>query len=189
MLPDHHEILSDLPDELDRPFLRRVAARAAETPDAALRAFLAVMVWGYGTGPLGPFRTWRILDQAADAPERLMAAAQAVARSPEAGYRHLAGAGRMRFLGPAYGTKYLLCAQPAGGATRALILDSFVAEGLGELAAVHINPVPWRWSTYERYLTLMHAWAADLGLDAEDLEYVVFQWVADRHGGQWAGEG
>jgi hypothetical protein len=189
MLPEHETILADLPDELDRPFLRQVAASAGATPEAALRAFLAVMVWGYGTGPLGPFRTWRILDQAPDAAERLMGAARAVARSAEDGYRHLAKAGRMRFLGPAYGTKFLLVAQPPGAATTALILDSYVAEGLGELASVHLDPVPWRWSTYERYLKLMHGWAADLGVAAEDLEYVVFQWVADRHGGQWAGEG
>ncbi len=189
MLPEHEAILAGLPDELDRPFLRQVAASAGATPDAALRAFLAVMVWGYGTGPLGPFRTRRILDQAPDAPVRLMDAARAVARSAEDGYRHLAKAGRMRYLGPAYGTKFLLVAQPPGAATTALILDSFVAEGLGELAAVHLDPVPWRWSTYERYVALMHAWAAELGIAAEDLEYVVFQWVADRHGGQWAGDG
>ena len=51
-----------------------------------------------------------------------------------------------------------------------------------------LDPVPWRWSTYERYLGLMHAWAQELGVTAEELEYIVFQWVANRHGGQWAAD-
>jgi hypothetical protein len=148
-----------------------------------------MMVWGFGTRPLGPFRTARILEQADDAPQRLLGAAQAASRSAEAGYAHLAKAGRMRYLGPAFGTKFLLFTQPPDASRTALILDSFVAEGLEALADVGLDPVPWKWPTYERYLGLMHGWAPELGVTAEELEYLVFQWVADRRGGQWADQG
>ena len=130
-----------------------------------------MMVWGFGTRPLGPFRTARILAQADDAPRRLLGAAQAVSRSAEAGYAHLAKAGRMRYLGPAF-RRNLLFTQPLTASPTALILDSFVADGLGALSGITLDPVPWKWPTYERYLGLMHGWAPELGVTAEELEYV-----------------
>lgn len=146
-LPEHADILSRLPGELDRPTVRAISAHAAEGPGPALRAFLAVMLWGFGTRPLGPFRTARILAQADDAPQRPLGAAQAVSRSAEAGYAHLTKAGRMRYLGPAFGTKFLLFTQPPAASPTALILDSYVAQGLAGVPQLEHERVPMTRST------------------------------------------
>ena len=189
MLREHERYIARLPDELDRPTVRELAARGAESDKRAVEAYLASMIWGFGKVPLGPFRTHRILDQGPDVPRRLRDAFRAVTRSAAEGYDHLAGPGRTKFLGPAFGTKLLFFTQPDGARPVALILDAYVAEGLGLLADTRLNPLPWSRPRYARYLELMHRWADDLGVAPDELECVVFQWVADRRGGQWADQG
>ena len=91
----------------------------------------------------------------------------------------------MRYLGPAFGTKYLHFCQPTGQPGRALILDAFAAEGLQRFAETSLDPIPWAEPTYRTYLRLMHTWAGALKIDPEDLEYCIFKAIADERGSQW----
>ncbi|GAB3062507.1 hypothetical protein GCM10027053_26220 [Intrasporangium mesophilum] len=97
-----------------------------------------------------------------------------------AGYRHLA-THRARYLGPAFGTKYLYFATPETG-NSPLILDRLVARWVARHAGIVLNPVPWSSRTYNRYLSLMAAWSSDLEVIPAKVEELIFR---DSAGGQW----
>jgi hypothetical protein len=161
---------------------------AATSPEAAMRAFLTAMVWGYGWVGYGPFRVQRILAATPDAPGRLQDAAGELTRGgPMRAYRLLGdrGVGHLRWLGPAFGTKFLyFCSPPS---RPALILDRLVANWLRANTDLRLNPVPWSSQAYGRYLTTMTGWAAELDLAADELEACIFGEQAKLVGGQWAG--
>ncbi len=190
MLPEHAEFLRALPAVLDREAVRAYGLRATETPALAAEAFIAVMAWGYGDVGFGPFRTARALGETPEAPNRLFSIATTLANGgPLAAYRRLASDARLIGLGPAFGTKFLYFTQPDGAPKPALILDRLVARWLVCEAGVELDPVPWSGSTYRRYLELMHEWAALIGCRPDELEYCMFQAMADASGGQWSRDG
>jgi hypothetical protein len=63
-------LLNSLPDRVDRAEAARYA-REVTTADTAVRAFLVVMIWGYGPVGYGPYRTARVLRENPDAGGRL----------------------------------------------------------------------------------------------------------------------
>lgn len=185
--PKFDSILADLPDRLDRGSVRGHCQSAAQSADDAQSAFLVVMTWGYGDVGYGPFRTARILADTPDASERLRLAADAVATGgASAGYGALAdrSRSRLKWLGPAFGTKFLHFCSPAGHPP-ALILDRLVADWLRDHADVSLNPVPWHTDTYRSYLDLMAEWSDDLRIEADQLEACIFTDQASRTGSQW----
>jgi hypothetical protein len=185
--PECDAVLAALPDQLDRPTVRAACRDAASSPVAAWQAFVVVMAWGHGTVGYGPWRTARILRDTSDAPERLASVAQQLAeRGAVDAYGLLAGDCRLRWLGPAFGTKYLyFCPQPAE--PQALILDRLVARWLTQHVGISLQAGPWSPSTYRRYLELLGSWAAALGVAADEVEQAIFQAQADQQRNQWAG--
>ena len=160
-----------LPDRLGRAVVRSFCTEAATSPEAALRAFLATMVWGYGRVGYGPFRVERILAATPDAGVRLQNAAGELADSgPVHAYTLLGddGVGQLPGLGPAFGTKFLYFCSPPG--RPALILDRLVAAWLRAHTDLRLNEVRWSSPTYARYLATMTGWAGELGLAADELE-------------------
>jgi len=105
-----------------------------------------------------------------------------------AGYRALASSdvARLKWLGPSFGTKFLYFRQPRPTKTVALILDDFVAKWLAREVGFEVDPVPWSAANYTRYLEQMHAWAAALGIEPDELELCIFRAEAARRGSQWA---
>jgi hypothetical protein len=101
----HKDFLDSLPDYVDRAEATR-HAREADTPNGAVRAFLATMIWGYGPVGYGPYRTMRVLRENPDAAERLAAVAR-IARNEGglAAFTAIA-AQPLRYLGVAFGTKW-----------------------------------------------------------------------------------
>jgi 8-oxoguanine DNA glycosylase-like protein len=179
--------LERLPASLNRPVIRTVCRDAAADARAAEFAFVAVMAWGYGTVGYGPFRTRRALDTD-NAQHKLRQVAETLhSEGPIRAYERLAKAGdaRLAGLGPAFGTKFLYFAQPSDGSPKALILDRLVARWLQLNAGVILDPLPWNLRTYARYLDLMHEWSADLGCEADDVEYCIFRRMATDSGSQW----
>jgi hypothetical protein len=178
--------LPELPARLDRAAVRAACAAAPCGPEAARQAFLAVMAWGYGNVGYGPWRTTRILDPGVNptAGQRLAeSAAELLSAGPLAAYRHLGGKGRLRWLGPAFGTKYLyFCPQP-DAQRPALILDRPVARWLADHIGIELDPVPWAPDTYARYLDLMREWADALGVapDVVEERILVSQTTAERN--------
>lgn len=188
--PRHRATLTALPDPLDRATLRRLCNQAAASPEAAERAFVATMVWGYGEVGYGAFRVNRILSVNRAPGARLRTAAQVLLQcGPGAGYSQLADyqASRLRFLGPAFGTKFLaFCSRDADHA--ALILDRLVARWLQRNTRLNLDPVPWDRSNYDRYLDRMQEWSAALGTFPDDLECCIFSAESDAIGNQWSGQ-
>jgi hypothetical protein len=189
--PASATLLEGLPERLDRADVAAIGIHAAESPERAVDAYLAVMAWGFGdTVGYGRFRTSRILNGREDAPARLHAVAMAVVNEGAiAGYRALATTSRLEFLGPSFGTKLLYFWQPPADRPRALIFDAFVAGWLDREAGVRIDAMQWSVAAYTRYLTQMHEWAAALSIEPDELEMCIFRSEASqRPGNQWGRE-
>lgn len=187
--PESAAALGRLPPLLDRSAVRAVGADAARSPGNAVDAFLAVMAWGYGERVgYGRFRTSEILGSRPNAPTRLHAVARAVVNEGAIpGYRALATRSRLTGLGPSFGTKLLYFWQPNAARPRALIFDAFVAGWLKREVGLRIDALQWSVAAYARYLTQMHAWAAMLGIEPDELEMCIFRDEASRRGSQWGG--
>jgi hypothetical protein len=79
--------LRALPDLLDRRVLRQACVEATGSAEAAKRAFVTVMAWGYGMAVgYGPWRTRRILDSTPDANGRLARVAETMASAGAGGF-------------------------------------------------------------------------------------------------------
>ena len=113
-IPEAIEAIENLPPAVDRP----TVARAFESlwPDNIPGAFVATMIWGYGTVNRGPYRSAEILTQATEpkgAPidtsvtDRLRTSVEVVrTNGPGDAYEYLNNdPGKIRGLGPAFFTK------------------------------------------------------------------------------------
>ena len=133
----------------------------------------------------GPHRARRILETSRDAPGLLHAVVRTLTdHGPTAAYARLAGDCRLKYLGPAFGTKFLAFCQPTGQPLAALIHDELVSSWLAENGRSELGSRGWRARTYGAYLAQIDAWAAELGCAAETVEYIIFQAEADRRGNQ-----
>ena len=147
--PQHAQPLRALPDRLDRLdrlTLRRIGAAAAADAASAEVAFIAVMAWGCGAIGYGLFRTRRILAATPDARDRLHRVVSTLAASgAAAAYRRLAVDAdcHLRYLGPAFATKYLYFCQPEGHAPQALIHDRYVSVWLSRNAGLELHSSTW----------------------------------------------
>ena len=147
------------------------------------------MAWGYGTAVgYGPWRTRRVLMDTPDAARRLAAVAQTLAEgSALSAYSRLCNAGdcHLRWLGPAFGTKFLYFCQPIRpDEQKALILDNLVATWLRRATQLNLNS-GWSAQTYHKYLDHMHSWADSLGCMPEELEYCIFRTMSQERKSQW----
>jgi hypothetical protein len=185
--PELEDWLTHLPPLIGRDDLTGVCERAATTPAEARHAFVSCMIWGFGKVGYGPWRTRRILSDSLDPDERLRATAATLQEAGALGaYRQLATTHRLRWLGPAFGTKFLFfCPRPRVGYT-ALILDRLVTTWLSTHCSIDLNPVLWNQSTYERYLFIIHEWAQSIRVRAEEIEQCMFRAQAAVEGNQWA---
>lgn len=161
--------LRDLSSEpLDRASVGRHVTASQEHGRTDL-AFVAAMAWGYGPAGYGPYRTARVLLAAdGDGPnghvlDRLRTATL-VAREhgAVAGYYTLNNQpGRVRFLGPAFFTKWLYFTTAVVGPDdpgAAPILDLRVRNWIAENGGVHLRLDKTR--DYARYLQLLDGWGA-----------------------------
>lgn len=187
--PQHHSFISALPERIDRPEATRHAVHATTT-DGAERAFLVAMIWGYGPVGYGPWRTARVLAENPRAAERLAGVARAAQEhGGVAAFRDLAGK-RLRYLGVAFGTKYLrfvTAAIPSEHASTP-ILDAVVRRWLVTHAGVYLNIDEWRPSVYERYVALLTSWSAELALTADTVEELIFRSAISQTGSAFWGE-
>ncbi|MEQ8436533.1 MAG: hypothetical protein RIB65_03515 [Ilumatobacter fluminis] len=65
--PDRCQLIEHLPAQLTRDVVRNACRRAAESPEAAVDAFLVTMMWGYGNVGYGRYRTNKVLTENANA--------------------------------------------------------------------------------------------------------------------------
>ena len=168
----------DLPDSIKRDDL---AAFAANTNRAdkreVLRLFTLTMMWGSGTSNgRGPRNTERALS--AKGTFGVLRHSWDLVEAGHAGEAYLEHR-RLDGVGPAFHTKWLwVVGTTTATSPPPLILDSRVWNGLAELGWSSVEAAGRRsWGPrYEAYLGACGAWARDLGVEPEDIEFSLFNW-------------
>ena len=180
------DLLDSLPDEVDRESTRDIVARELVVGHT-LRAFLAVMVWGWGTTGNGPLRTRWVLTgvgrkDAFDHPvrsgiaPRLTRAAELVGeRTPVEACRYLLNEGALKHFKMSYLTKWLYFASARGGLDDprvAPILDTRVADWFASECGMTLDLN--RTDTYARYLRTLTEWGGQTRTPAQ-VELAIFE--------------
>ncbi|GAA3284082.1 hypothetical protein GCM10020218_041700 [Dactylosporangium vinaceum] len=171
MLPEHSELLEQLPNPIDREAVRAQASSLKDEADA-IRLFITAMVWGYGPIGYGPFRTARVLAENSAAAATLLSVGQCVRTAGGPAAFGLLKKNRLRWLGVSFATKYMyFCNEPSRNP--ALILDSLVQRWLSVNADIRLR-TDWRVDHYERYVRTVVHWAAQLSLELGEVEFLMF---------------
>ncbi|MBN9748182.1 hypothetical protein DMP23_45055 [Amycolatopsis sp. A1MSW2902] len=103
-----------------------------------------------------------------------------------AAFRDLAGK-PMRYLGVAFGTKYLRFVTAAQSADSAPILDAVVRRWFATHTGQRLMIDEWRPDVYERYIGLLKSWSVRLDLAVDTVEELIFRSAVSREGsGQWS---
>lgn len=190
-LPDVLRVLDSLPDRVDRNLIREVVTTQLED-DRVLPAFVSAMVWGYGDRGYGPTRVRWILSGiktgAGAAPVRgdvavlLRTAVETVRdQGPVDGFRYMNNAGRIKYLGGAFFTKWLYFASAltnADAPCAAPILDRQVHDWLEREANISLKIH--RTPDYERYLDILKDWGADYDRTPVQVEKAIFGLATGR---------
>lgn len=145
------------------------------------------MIWGYGPVGYGPYRTARVLRENPDFSGRL-AEITRIAQD-QGGLAAFADIERqpLRYLGVAFGTKYLCFCTTASRET-APILDAVVCRWLATNADLRLNIDTWRTKEYKRYLDVLKDWSVQLGLRPDQVEELIFRDGISREGSALWGE-
>ena len=174
-LPEFSTLIDSLPMPISRKDVEKWTRQANAGEHDAVQAFVVSMVWGYGTTGYGPWRTQRVLTKNPEVFPRLVRAADIERRSGDlAAYSYMALEGRLKFLGPAFGTKFLHFVSERAPSKQPLILDAVVSRALMELAGLSVASTAWSDQTYLSYLKVVRAWSDDLKVDPPDLERILF---------------
>ncbi|MBN9794429.1 hypothetical protein DMP17_38480 [Pseudonocardia sp. TMWB2A] len=165
-----------LGDEVSREQVTDVF-RAVGRTRTVTDAFVAAMVWGYGPVGYGPYRTRRVLTANQNAASRLHEVLSAAAVGDRKRAFDLARAPGLKYLGPAFGTKFLYYASLTAGRDSAVlpILDSVVAGWFQQNTTFQPRLDLWRWQDYEHYLHVLQTWSRELdGIRIDVLEQLIF---------------
>lgn len=194
-LPDVVALVERLPDRVSRQSTLDAVSTAMNT-GGALPAFIAVMIWGWGTAAgMGALRTRWILTQTkaksahaiSEAVDPLVAKRlKAGARSAYAdgaleAFRLMNNEGRILHLGPSYFTKWLYFTSAVDGpydSKAAPILDDRIVEWLKDSAGVRLERN--RTSSYSEYLDLLASWGEPYGRTRVQVETEIFRLATGR---------
>ncbi|WP_299305887.1 hypothetical protein [uncultured Brachybacterium sp.] len=189
----------------DRPRIgRQLAAELAasdalhtengqEAKKAVVTAFLASMIWGYGMVGYGPYRTQRVLTRNGTVHDEIVidqlrgVADMVRSEGGVAAFEHIANIRRsnrsyLKYLGPAFGTKFIYFLSKASGIVTTPVMDSVVTGWLQRNApgAGTFNLSWWDAESYTRYVALLQKWADELSqaegrkFEADDIELLIF---------------
>ncbi|WP_336245080.1 MULTISPECIES: hypothetical protein [Paeniglutamicibacter] len=186
-LPEYASFLASLgTDRMDRTQAIAAAPDVVDE-DTAVQVFLLSMLWGYGPVGYGPFRTRRVLERAEAKSELLEVAQEAKQAGGLAAFELIADRRRqsrsyLKWLGPAFGTKYIyfLTAQDTKHRP-APVMDAVVYRWF----RTHVPNRPlivdfWHAPSYRMFLESLNEWSAGLGgepgqeLRVDDVEYLIF---------------
>jgi hypothetical protein len=147
---------------LTREGVWSLAVDAETSDEGALRLLWHVLAWGLGRRTrLCRMRTDAVMVDVPAAAAMLRRAAELSRSDPEGAYDHLhrRGTGRLRGLGPAFGTKYLYFAGGGASAHRSFILDQRCASALKKHGWTALRGGAWSATTYGAYCRLVDRWA------------------------------
>lgn len=156
---------------------------------AVVTAFLAAMIWGYGTTGYGPYRTSRVLASDPDIVKHLIDVASRAQGSPNGGedaFRHIAEhrgqADYLKYLGPAFGTKFLYFLTAASEvADTTPVMDAVVRRWFRSEADISLATGSWDTESYQTYIGCLDEWREQMPtgrggnrLERVDLELLIF---------------
>lgn len=198
-LPNYRDVFDRLGDK--RLTREAVAewARHIETPKQAVDAFIVTMVWSYGPVGYGAFRTARVIEGPGFETAIFESAQVAATSGGLAAYRHVSERRRadpsfLRYLGPAFGTKFIYFVTKANASEAAPVMDAVVQRWFQR----HVPSVPLtlEWSSpqsYEQFLGHVAAWASELAaarhtqVAVDDVEQLIFADGATAEGSaEWS---
>jgi hypothetical protein len=186
------ELLRRLGDRVDRGTTRAVV-REELSAGRVVPAFVAAMIWGYGTTAYGPVRARWVLTGVrgrasaaaairTDVSEKLADGAQiALDLGPVEGFRRMNNAGKVAYLGGPFFTKWLYFATAVDGIgdpNAAPILDAQVAGWLRAKQVVSLRVDKTR--DYESYLQLLKEWGQRSGRAPAQVEAGIFHLATGR---------
>lgn len=168
--------------------------------EEAVQVFLLAMLWGYGLVGYGPFRTRRILDRPEAAAELLEVAEVAQRNGGLAAFQLIAdrrngGASSfLKWLGPAFGTKYIyFLTAKSNPHEPAPVMDAVVYRWFCKHAPTRkIRVDYWHPESYERFLDSLKEWALDISqrfgqeFRIDDVEYLIFAEGSRFEGNDWS---
>ncbi len=170
-------IVKRFPHKVSRQdlFDQASAARYSGQTVDLQRLFIGTMIWGYGTGGRGPWRTAQMIGTPGYS-QLLKSTFERVIRGDlEEVYRQF----NLKWCGPAYFTKFFYFIGKGWGMQKyPLILDSRVKGAfslIGENVGIFSNYKDWFPEGYPRYVKAMHSWAAELNCHADQIEYFLFK--------------
>ena len=169
--------------EISRGQLADMATGASRDAASALTLMWHSLAWGAGTSPRNMNRRLDSISAGGgDVASALVRAAQLSSQDPRGAYETLRPGGRnlVKFLGPAFFTKYLYFAGQGDADHPCAILDARVATSLHQNGwkSLHAGGA-WPTYTYGRYVELLQRWAADapagrsVGID--EIEFWLFK--------------
>ncbi len=139
--------------------------------------FIGSMIFGYGTVGYGPSRVGRVIEENPDLIERLNHQYKAAAEGPVTSWRSHTKKDKVRFLGPAFATKFAYFAarhQNAVGVVP-LIADLNTSWAMWWLAGIPRSVE--QPASYLEYVNLAHAWGNELSDNhgADEIERAIFK--------------
>lgn len=133
--------------------------------DSALRVLWFALAWGSGKKVRLSHKRLSSIHDNPQCVDQLVAAASYATSSPQAAYEvlHRNGKSLIKYLGPAFFTKYLYFAGRGAASHPSLILDSRVASALRHRHGWKTLGTRGNWpsDTYARYCDLLQRWAAE----------------------------
>lgn len=186
-------------DRIDRKQAVQVSPTVTNE-DEAVQVFLLSMLWGYGLVGYGPFRTRRILDRPEAAAELLEVAQVAQRNGGLAAFKLIAdrrnGGARsfLKWLGPAFGTKYIYFLTAKNNPHKpAPVMDAVVYRWFRKHAPNRKLRVDfWHTPSYEQFLISLEEWATDITkqfgqeIRIDDVEYLIFAEGSRFEGNDWS---
>jgi hypothetical protein len=148
---------------LTREDVWSLADGATSSDEGALRLLWHALAWGLGRRTrLCKMRTAAVRTDVPAAAAMLRRAAELSRSDPKGAYDqlHRGGSGRLRGLGPAFGTKYLYFAGGGAPTHPSFILDQRCASALRKQGWTGLRDGAWSATTYDTYCRLVNRWSA-----------------------------
>lgn len=170
------------------------AGEANAQRQAVVTAFIAAMIWGYGTAGYGPYRTERVLREDPEVIDHLLEVARISNEGGAAAFEHIAKKRRgrspyLKYLGPAFGTKFLyFLTAGVEDVEPAPVMDALVRRWFRDNTNEQLITAWWDTESYRNYIGHLDNWAAELGrLRRDDVEHLIFTDARGIPGNVWPG--
>ena len=139
--------------------------------------FIGSMIFGYGLTGYGPSRVGRIIKENPDLIEKLHRQYAAAADSPEKSWASHTNEDKVKYLGPAFATKFAYFAarkQKVSGIIP-LIADINTSWAIWRLAEIPRSVEDYE--SYSKYVKLAHDWGDELGCQSgvDEIERALFK--------------